>query len=70
MATLTIDIPADAERTLREQASRRNASVESYAASLIVSQLQPRLPAEFEIGDEEIAAIQDAVREVRGQVAR
>jgi hypothetical protein len=33
-----------------------------------VSQLQSRIPAEFEIGDDEIAAVQDAVREVRGQV--
>lgn len=70
MATLTIDIPADAERRLREEAGRRNASVETYAASLLVNQLQPRLPAEFDIGDEEIAAIQEAVREVRGQVGR
>ncbi len=35
------------------------------AASLIVSQLQSRIPAEFEI-----ATIQEAVREVRGQVQR
>jgi hypothetical protein len=33
-----------------------------------VSQLQSGLPAEFEITDDEIAAIRDAVREVRGQV--
>jgi molybdopterin converting factor small subunit len=70
MATLLIDIPPDAERRLREEAGRRNATVESYAASLIVNQLEQRLPAEFEIGDEEIAVIQDAVREVRSQVER
>jgi hypothetical protein len=35
-----------------------------------VNQLDPRAPAEFEIGDEEVAAIQQAVREVRGQLAR
>jgi hypothetical protein len=66
MATLTINISADTERRLREEAGRRNASAEAYAASLIVSQLQSRLPGEFEIGDEEIAVIQEAVREVRG----
>jgi len=70
MATLTIDLPADTERRLREEAGRRNASVEAYAASLIVNQLRPGRPAEFEIGDEEITAIQEAVREVRGQVGR
>jgi hypothetical protein len=69
MATLTIDLPADAERRLREQAQRRNASVEAYAASLIVNQLDAKAPAEFEIGDEEIAAVQQAVREVRGQIS-
>jgi hypothetical protein len=67
-ATLTINIPADADRRLREEAGRRNSSAEAYAASLIVSQLQSGLPAEFEITDDEIAAIRDAVREVRGQV--
>jgi hypothetical protein len=70
MATFTIDLPADAERRLREEAGRRNASVEDYAASLIVNQLDSRAPAEFEIGDAEVAAIQQAVREVRGQLAR
>jgi hypothetical protein len=68
MATLNIDLPADAERKLREEAGRRNASVEAYAASLIVTQLGAAKPAEFEIGDAEIAAIQQAVREVRAQV--
>src|SRR5688572_27596731 len=70
MATLTIDLPADAERRLREEAGRRNASVEDYAARLIVNQLDSRAPAEFEIGDDEVAAIQQAVREVRVQPAR
>jgi hypothetical protein len=68
MATLTIDIPAEAERRLREEAERRNATAEDYAASLIVNQLGQRLPAEFEIGNEEIAAIEEAVREVRSKV--
>jgi hypothetical protein len=70
MATLTIDLPAETERRLREEAGRRNASVEAYAASLIVNQLRPGRPAEFEIGDEEVAAIEQAVREARGQVGR
>jgi hypothetical protein len=68
MATLTTEIPADAERRLREEAERRSATVEVYVASLIVNQLEPRLPGEFDIGDDEIAVIQEAVREVRGQV--
>jgi hypothetical protein len=68
MATLTIDIPAETERRLREEAGRRNSSAETYAASLIVKQLQSPIPAEFEIGDGEIAAIQEAVREVRSEV--
>jgi hypothetical protein len=70
MATLTIDTPADAECRLREEAGRLNASAEGYAASLIVNQLERRLPAEFEIGNDEIAIIQQAVREVRAQVKR
>jgi hypothetical protein len=70
MAILTIELPADAERRLREEAGRRNASVEAYAASLIVNHLRSGLPAEFEIGDEEIATIQEAVHQVRNQVKR
>ena len=71
MASLTIELPAETERRLREEAGRRNASVEAYAASLIVSRLESPSggrPAEFEIGESEVAAIQQAVREVRGQV--
>ncbi len=55
------------ERCLRADG---DGSQPAYAASLIVNHLQPGRPAEFEIGDEEIATIQEAVRQVRNQVKR
>ncbi len=47
MATLTIGITADAERRLREEAARRNASLE------------------FNVQDDELAVIHEAVDSVR-----
>jgi len=46
MATLTIEISADAERRLREEAARRNASAEVLASRLLVDQLRFPIPAD------------------------
>jgi len=66
MASLTIEIPADAEQRLREEAARRNDSAEALAARLLIDQLRlAQLPAEFDMNDQEIAVIRTAVDEVR-----
>ena len=67
MATLTIEISADAERRLREEAARRNASAEVLASKLLADQLRFPIPAEFDVRDEELAAIQEAVDSVRAE---
>jgi hypothetical protein len=65
MATLTIEISTEDEKRLREEALRHNASVESFAAKLLADQLRHPLPAEFDVTDDEIAIIHDAIDQVR-----
>ena len=67
MATLTIEITADAERRLREEAARRNASAEVLASRLLVDQLRFPIPAEFDVQDDVLAVINEAVDSVRAE---
>ena len=65
MATLTIELSADAERRLREEAARRNASAEELASRLLVDQLRFPIPAELDVIEKELDVIHQAVSSVR-----
>jgi predicted transcriptional regulator len=68
--SLTIELSQEAEQRLREEAARRNSSVELLAAQLLNDQLRFPIPAEFDVSEAESQFFVDAVHKSRSDGAR
>ncbi|MBC7785537.1 MAG: hypothetical protein H7144_17015 [Burkholderiales bacterium] len=67
MGSMTITLPEIAERRLREEAAKRNASAEDFAARLLADHLRYPVPAEFDMTDDEAQFYTDAVHKARSE---
>lgn len=65
MVTLRIDLPDGAANQLRREAALRNEPAEAVAARLLLERLQPSPLEGFDITEDQLAVIQDAVDDVR-----
>jgi hypothetical protein len=65
MVAINVQLPADVETKLRDEALRRNLSIEDAAARLLIEHLRLPPTGELDTDEDEILIIQRAVDEVR-----